>query len=178
MPTYGTYQRAKPRVRVRRGYTGNEPMQLSRSAAIATSVVIFSGQVISLNSSSQWILGCPAGKVPYIAFADSVDTDVVSSGKLLGLSCAGKYEIETAYYTTGGNFALDELPLIADTAGNVGNVALASGMNATADIIGMTSSGGLNNFGVISGVANSGTNSESSATSAVIFTTSWLPKRT
>ena len=55
MPRFeGTVNRDKPRVNVMRGYTGNEPQSLSRSAPPA--VDIESGQAIKLDGSEEWIL--------------------------------------------------------------------------------------------------------------------------
>jgi hypothetical protein len=93
-PANGTYARTAPRVNVLRGYFGNEPMARSYSAPVTSGVTILSGQLISLTAGA-WVLGCLAGCEPFIAFADSTDTDVQSSGLLLGLSCAGQYKIET-----------------------------------------------------------------------------------
>ena len=181
--TYGYYTRAQPRVRVRRGYPGNEPTSITQSAPVTASTIIYSGQVISLTSGA-WVLGCAAGKTPYIAYHDSVDTDVVSSGLLLGLSCSGKFEIETAYFTAAaGAYNADDLPLKADTGATVavppsgaGNITLASGWNDTADVIGATIAGGLQTITT--------TNSEAAPTGSppalqtVLFATTWLPKRT
>jgi hypothetical protein len=69
-------------------------MARSYSAPVTSGVTILSGQLISLTAGA-WVLGCLAGCEPFIAFADSTDTDVQSSGLLLGLSCAGQYKIET-----------------------------------------------------------------------------------
>lgn len=181
--TYGYYVRNQPRVRVRRGYPGNEPTTITQSAPITTGVTIYSGQVISL-SSGAWILGCPAGKTPYIAYHDSVDPDVVSSGSLLGLSCSGVFEIETAYFTAAaGAYNSDDLPLVADTGATVavppsgaGNITLAtSAWTGTQDILGVTIAGGLQNVTT--------TNSEAAPTGnppalqTVLFVTKWLPNR-
>jgi hypothetical protein len=165
-------------MRVRRGYAGNEPRSLTFTAPVASGVTIYSGQVISLDNTGSWILGAPAGKTPYIAYHDSTDTDVKSAGgRLLGFSCSGKFTIETAYFTSGaGAFNANDLALKADTAGNVGNVTLASSVKDTADIIGFTSNGGLQNVAT--------TNSESqpaggppATVGTLVFDTNWLPAR-
>lgn len=181
--TYGVTQRAQPRLKVRRGYGGNEPVNKSFSAPVTANVNIFSGQIISLTSGA-WVLGCAAGKVPYIAFHDSTDPDVLSAGLLLGLSCSGNYTFETAYYTlAAGAYNVNDLPLKADTGSTVasppsgaGNLTLASGMNDTADLIGITSNGGEQNITT--------TNSEAAGAGSppvlktIVFETQWLPKRT
>jgi hypothetical protein len=148
--TYGTYQRIAPRVNVLRGYMGNEPYGRSYSAPVASGVTILSGQLISLSSGS-WVLGVTAGSEPFIAFADSTDTDVISSGLLLGLSCAGQYEIETAWFDnsvtynessllvacTGGSSTANITPGVA-ALGAIG-CAVAS---SNADTIGFAAAGG------------------------------------
>ena len=103
MPRYeGTVKRARPRVNVMRGYTGNEPQSLSRSAPVASGVTIKSGQAIALNGAEEWDLATHTDPVVYIAYHDSDDTDVKSCGKLLGFSSLGSYELETAYTTAAG----------------------------------------------------------------------------
>jgi hypothetical protein len=177
--TYGQYYRTQPRVRVLRGYGGNETTTLKFSAPPNASATIYSGQVISLDTNNTWVLGCPNGKTPYIAFQDGADTDVVSSGLLLGLSCAGPYEIQTAYYVrTDGNFAVNDAPLIAST-GTPGSLTLAvtpgggsTPEQALADIIGMTSSGGEIQVGSVlngAGAYVPGTNSETAPSAAGTF---------
>src|SRR4051812_25714523 len=103
--TYGETRRAKQRINVLRGYGGNEPVSLTRLAKPKTGEGILSGMLISLDVNGEWIKGVPAGKVPFFAWHDQTDTDVTSSGKLLGLSGAGKYELQTAYIKSGDTFA-------------------------------------------------------------------------
>jgi len=95
-------KRSKPRLVVRRGYPGNETSALSRS--LPTDVAIKSGQIVT-ESSGKWILAVgniPAGK-GYIAYHDSSDPDVVSSGQLLAFDLNGEFEFESGYYSDGGN---------------------------------------------------------------------------
>ena len=109
MPRYeGTVKRLRPRVNVMRGYTGNEPQSLSRSAPVASNTgsaagakQIYSGQAITL-SGGKWVLADHTAEVAYIAYHDSDDTDVLSSGLLLGFSCLGEYELESAWFTNDG----------------------------------------------------------------------------
>src|SRR4051812_27876335 len=121
--TYGEYRRTKPRVRVTRGYYGNEPLALTLSASPANTTpgTIFSGMLISQDTNGNWVPGCAAGKTPYIAFHDDTDPDVLSSKLLLGLSCAGQFEISTGYYVrTDGSFNKDGITLKASgTAGSL-----------------------------------------------------------
>ena len=110
MPTFGTIQRAYPKATVLRGFDPNEPRTRQISYPVsATSInntngVVYSGQVISLYwnvalNQYEWVLGVyTAGATPHIALQDSVDADVVESGKLTGLSCSGQFEIQIGYY--------------------------------------------------------------------------------
>lgn len=182
MSNYGTYLRVVPRMRVVRGYPGNEPTNISRSAPITANVVIYSGQIISL-SSGAWVLGCTSGSgvEPFVAFHDSTDPDVIQSGVLLGFSCSGNYTFETGWFTAAaGSYNADNLPLAADNASSslVQPVSGAGCLKLTSisgglDIIGFTANGGLQNVTT--------TNSEATpyGTPAVVnlltFTAKWLP---
>lgn len=171
------YKRTKRRVYVLRGFDGCEPSTFTRQAAVKDGVTVGSGQVISLDSNGEWILGAPAGKTPYIALSDSVDTDVNSSGLLPALSCAGKFEIETAYYTVDSTLVGEDIPVIAATAeANAGDITDGA-TDGTADIIGFTSRGGLHDLNAPAENGNSGPKVEVNATdgNVVTFITNWQP---
>ena len=126
MPRSDYNRRAKPRVEVLRGWDPNEPTTFMQTAR--ASETILSGQLIHLawdagDSVYEWVLGGTAGKVPYIAIQDDQDEDVLECGKMTGLSCAGQFEIETAYFDDE-SFAVDT-PLGWD-AGTSGNVCIAT----------------------------------------------------
>ncbi len=128
MPTYGTIKRSYPRVVVLRGYDPNEPRTLTQAFPVKDGVVIKSGQTISLawsatNSRYEWVLGATAPATPYIALEDSTDEDVIEAGKLPALSCAGQFEIQTAYYKSGDTYNVDT-PLTYD--GTTGNLKAAT----------------------------------------------------
>lgn len=165
------YKRTKRRVYVLRGFDGCEPSTYTHQAAVKEDVPIGSGQVISLDGNGEWILGAPAGKTPYIALSDSVDTDVNSSGLLPALSCAGKFEIETAYYTEDAALDSEDIPVIAATGGDAGDITDGA-LDGSADIIGFTSRGGLTDLN-----SGSGPKIEVNATDGniVTFTTNWQP---
>lgn len=121
MPRSDYLRRTKPRVEVLRGWDPNEPTTFTQT--VRASEAILSGQLISLNWNStdsvyEWELGGGAGRIPYIAVQDSTDEDVLECGKLTGLSCAGKFEIETAYFTTG-TYGVDKFLTWDGTTGNV-----------------------------------------------------------
>lgn len=97
--------RLRPRINVPRGYTGNEPQSLTRSAPLDASgldgsVPVYSGQPIVFNGSSRIfekaVSGTPGAKV-YFALQDGLDTDVQSCGKITGFSALGDFEIETPW---------------------------------------------------------------------------------
>lgn len=136
--TYGEYRRSKQRINVLRGYGGNEPTSLTYSAKPKAGEDIKSGMLISIDSNDEWIKGCPAGKVPYFAYHDQSDTDVESSGLLLGLSCAGDFEIETAYFNNTQTYVQDS-PIKAD--GTTGSVTLGT-FAGSDDLVGYASRGG------------------------------------
>src|SRR4051812_15033914 len=112
--TFGEFRRTKPRINVKRGFVGNEPQSLTLSAPPRDGDgTIKSGMLISLDTNGKWIpsilVGSSAGtsvggvafgpdaanSLSYFAFSDDTDTDVKSSGLLLGLSCAGEFELQT-----------------------------------------------------------------------------------
>jgi len=180
MPTYGIYQRTSPRVQVLSGYWANEPYARRTSAPVTANVTILSGQLISL-SAGAWVLGCAAGLEPHIALQDSVDTDVASSGQLIGLSCAGQFEIQTGYYDSTQVY-VNSSPLKAATGGGstyqgtgvVGQITL--GTFATAeDTIGFASGGGVQNIVAINSEAAPNANG---ALNVLQFRTQWLPRAT
>lgn len=198
--TYGEKgRRTKPRVKVLRGYGGNEPTSLTFSAPVnASHTDIKSGMVISI-SSGQWVKGCAQNAVPYIAYHDASDTDVDSSGLLLGLSCAGDFEIETGYFDGTDTYVRDDA-VIAGTAGLLGSLdkaaimvggAAAGGQGTIADIVGFVTKGkaqvqaGTKSLVAFGGTANyfdpaQNINSEATigAISTLTFITRWTPMRT
>lgn len=189
--TYGTYQRTAPRANVLRGYWGNEPFSRTYSAPVTAGVTILSGQLISLSSGS-WVLGVAQGLEPYIAFADSTDTDVTSSGLLLGLSCAGQFEIETPWFDNTVTY-VESSPLKAATGGSsTANVApgtaalgaITLGVFSTAeDTIGFASAGGRQDATSINSQSGALENSAGGTTNPNViyllrFKTQWMPRAT
>lgn len=139
MPRYeGTVKRTRPRVNVMRGYTGNEPQSLSRSAPVASGVTIKSGQAIALDGNEEWILASTEAVV-YIAYHDSDDTDVKSCGKLLGFSTLGQYELETAYTETAGLAAANGSDLEVVVGTTPGSLSINGTADAGGPVLGRTS---------------------------------------
>lgn len=136
MPRSGLYStRANARVTVLRGYDPNSPSTLTQSLPVASGSTILSGQVVSgvwssTYGSHAWTLGLTGG-VPYIALQDSADEDVSEAGKLTGLSCAGQFEIQTAFYTQSAEstFTLGKVLSAGATSGDL-IVATAGGTSA------------------------------------------------
>lgn len=158
--TYGTYARAHPRLIVLRGLAGNEPTNLTRSAPIDPTVTLgtlFSGMVISINSSGNWILGAPDGTPAYLAWHDDTDPDVAAVGKLLGISLLGNYEVQTAFVDTTQAF-VDGSPVIANS-GNAGSLTIGV-LNNSHDILGFATNGGIVDLSTINSEAASGTASK------------------
>jgi hypothetical protein len=173
---------------------------LQYSAPPGNGVTILSGQVLFLDANGFWQLATPAlanGRTPYMAYHDSVDPDVLSSGLLLGLSCAGQYVFETGYFVmTDGNFAANELPLAISSAvpGSLTLASLTAPGGGTAwdspnDIVGVTAMGGQEQVGpsVSAPDVNGNTyytpaiNTEAlplgGPTYLLPFTARWTPKR-
>jgi hypothetical protein len=153
--TYGEYRRTKPRINILRGFRGNEPQSLTFSAKPATGQAIKSGMLIVLNDSGQWVKCDSAshgGKVPYFAYSDDTDTDVVSSGLLLGISCLGDFELQTAYFNTGTTWA-DGSPVIKGTGSLVGSVDKGASFLAAVETVGVASRGGVEDIAKINSEA-------------------------
>jgi hypothetical protein len=174
---YGIYQRTKPRVNVLRGFTGNESSGLTKAARITDGVTILSGQIISL-TNGEWVLGGQAGKPVFIAMHDSVDTDVVSSGLLLGLSCSGNFEVQTAYFESSDTYA-DGTALTYD--GTTGQIKITTlGAATQTDVIGYCTSAKVNLDGTDSQSLpcnGDGSVPTNGAIYVVQWITRWLPKR-
>lgn len=124
MPRSGLVNtRVKPRVTVLRGFDPNAPMTLTQSLPVKSGQTILSGQLVSSSWDSTvnqhvWSLGLTANATPHIALQDGADQDVSEAGKLTGLSCAGQFEIQTAYYT-GSNIAVGALVVPSSTTGSI-----------------------------------------------------------
>lgn len=120
--TYGGYLRTKPRINIKRGFAGNEPQSITLSATPKLNEGILSGMLIELDTNGQWVksvTGGTANTVAYFAFSDQSDTDVISSGKLLGLSCLGEFELQTGYFDATQTYAVGDPVVKSATAGSV-----------------------------------------------------------
>jgi hypothetical protein len=125
MPRSGLVNtRVKPRVTVLRGFDPNAPMTLTQSLPVKSGQTILSGQLVSSSWDSSvnqhvWSLGLTANATPHIALQDGADQDVSEAGKLTGLSCAGQFEIQTAYYTGSATGAVGALIVASSVTGSI-----------------------------------------------------------
>jgi hypothetical protein len=200
MPRFGTIKRLYPKVEVLRGFNPNEPHQFSRAIPVAIdttgsqqsnanygkNILIYSGQVISQSWNSvlgayEWVLGWTAG-IPYIALQDSFQEDVLEAGNLVGLSCAGQFEIETAFWSdgsgglqTGGGaaFVVDAILSPDGTSGYIQVGTIGSGD----PIIGYVTRNHGPRFLGPTGSGNNGTNSSAVVANeyVVSFQTAYAP---
>jgi hypothetical protein len=186
MPLHGTIKRAKPRVTVHRGYNPNEPQTLTQSHPVKAATTVLSGQVIYLvwNSTTakyEWNLGCADAHTPYIALQDwdksgtaglgafGYDPDVIEAGKLTGLSCAGKFEISTAYFydtTYAMDAALTYTPYDGSGNGNAGDLRPAASGEPVVGFISRTN--GENSPSDLTGINSNVTSKE-----VITFTTNF-----
>ena len=143
--TYGYYTRTKPRINILRGFAGNEPQSITHSAKPKADEAIKSGMLIVLDTNGEWVKCDSAshgGLVPYFAFQDQSDTDVQSSGLLLGISCAGEFELQTAYFDSTDVWAHGS-PVIKGTGALVGSVDKGASFLAAVETVGFASRGGM-----------------------------------
>lgn len=170
---YGHVYRTKPRINVLRGWPGNESTSLTWNATPKAAEGILSGMVICLDTNGQWIKATYAlanNKLVYWATADQSDTDVISSGKLLGLSVAGNYEIQTAYFDPLQTYA-ENTPLKVDTT--AGQLTVAAITTADDEIVGICTRGGKSNIATTDSQAQP----VAGITYVLNFVTKWLPGR-
>ena len=121
---YGIFKHAKPPIEVLRGFDIYEPTHLSNTLAIKSgeepkSGMIVSKEWVSANSRYEWTVGCVAGRTPYFAYESDTAFDIVSSGKLMGLSCGDDYRIQTGYYKDGDTYNADVRLTFDGTTGDV-----------------------------------------------------------
>ena len=170
--TYGEYKRAVARIEVLRGYEGNETSAHTLALPPKDGEGIKSGMLISADGNGEWVKGCPAGKVPHFAWHDQDDTDVDSSGKLLGLSCAGDYVIQTGWFDETGGAITNADFLKAGLTTYLGYV-VGCAITDDADKIGKVHQDGIVDlFGVKSGVTVT-----SGSINVLTLITNWQPNQ-
>jgi hypothetical protein len=131
--TIGNFSRQTPRIRVTVGWEGDAKSSFCESLPVASGQTIVSGQLITKTSNSgvwQFQLATPtriaAGDLPFFAYFDSTDPATLAANALLGISCSGKFELETAFYDAG-TYNPGTL-LAASTAVNGNVMARTSGL--------------------------------------------------
>ena len=171
--SYGEYKRTVARLNVVRGYHGNETTALSAVLPPKDDEGIKSGMIISQDGNGEWVKGCPAGKEPYMAWHDQADPDVASSGKLLGLSCAGDYVFETGWFQeVGGSITSDHFLKASTTAQYLGYVENCD-ITDDADKVGKVHVDGVIDYaGKISGVTKT-----NGAVNMLKFVALWQPNQ-
>jgi len=130
-PKDGPLLREYLKMEVPKGYNPTEPTGIQHRAPVASTVAapgIHSGQAITLNATGEWVLAdattAAVTSMVYFPISDSYDADVRDAGTLPGLSCLGKYELMTAFFDTGTNYAVGTELTVSAT--NPGNVAVAT----------------------------------------------------
>jgi hypothetical protein len=126
-------QRLKPKLEVLRGWKPQSNDELRVAYPVAPGVTILSGQLVApkWNSSEnrfEWVLPSDStAHAPqyYFADADGDQFDVIEANKLPALSCAGQYELETAYWTGAANGFTLGAKIAPDLLGTPGNVKVA-----------------------------------------------------
>lgn len=111
----------------------------------AASLGICQGSVVSLNSSGQYVIGCPAGSginhpVPFISMKNIFDPDVQTGyngktqadttysavgGVITAIPCTSGYEMETTEFVATYTFAYND-GVTAATSTNVGKLTVAT----------------------------------------------------
>lgn len=153
--TYGEYRRTKPRLNILRGFAGNEPQSITHSAKPKANEAILSGMLICLDGNGEWVKCDSAsmgGDVPYFAYHDQSDTDVQSSGLLMGISCLGEFELQTAYFDSTDTWAHGD-PVIKGTGALVGSVDKGASFLAAVETVGVVSRGGMEDIVAINSEA-------------------------
>jgi hypothetical protein len=136
--------------------------------------VAFSGSLVSLNSSGNYVYGVAAGAMPMWLFQNSDDPDVQNdggvsmggsgvagawhavapTGKMLALPAAGAYELATTEFSGVKGDYTPNIPLIPASNSDAGNNAARGQVDAgttviaaadTADVVGIVSRVGSTN---------------------------------
>lgn len=131
----GYVKRTTRRVNILRGFDGADPTSFTEVAPVNADVAdpIVSGNVVSLNDDGEWVLGAAAGKIPFLALSDQVDTDVSAAGLVPAVSLAGKFEIEVTLFADD-TYNINDV-LVAGTSGDLGLLDKGA-LDGTADILG------------------------------------------
>lgn len=123
------FYRARMPLQILTGYYPTEPVKLSCLAKPKDDEGICQGMAIVKDVNGEWVKAVDAdatvlNKSVYIARQDQDDHAVQNCGKLVGLDCSDKYEVQTGYVEdlSSGSFAVDQ----ELTVGNGGLFVLAT----------------------------------------------------
>ncbi|MEK7782014.1 MAG: hypothetical protein AAB370_10995 [Verrucomicrobiota bacterium] len=129
--------------------------------------------LIVLDTNGEWVKCDSAshgGLIPHFAFQDQSDTDVQSSGLLMGLSCLGEFEIQTAYFDSTDVWAFGN-PVGKGTGALVGSVDKVASFLSAVEVVAVVSQGGMEDIVAI--------NSEATPVSGHVYVlnlvTKWKP---
>ncbi len=169
---YGTTVRTKRRINVLRGYAGNESSALTRYAKPKDDEGILSGMLISLDDNGEWVKGAAEGKEAFFAGQDQADPNSRGAGKLLGFSCSGEYELETAHYDATTTYANGN-GLKAMAGGDAGKVTKLTSWAEDVDVVGTVSRGVVDVTSYESGCAKD----NDGFIKVLTLNTRWIPTR-
>lgn len=200
MPTFGHLKRDYPIMEILRGWNPNEPFTRTAAYPVASGVTIYSGMLIypkwdNTNNRVEWNIAdkdvTGIHNLPiYLAQDDSAKEDVIEAGNLVGLSCAGQFEVQTCWYTASVNYNEGTYLTVGDD-GKVKPVTLADQDGADAGtatavpsnvvIVGQVTrapgdSGDASPYDVTL-TSNVGINSSAVATNVITFNTMQFPAR-
>ena len=115
--------------------------QYSETVPMHTGVSAVAGELLSVNTSGEFIAGAPAGKMPYWAMSASDDPDVdntnnyFASGDVLAIVGVAPYQIATTEYVTTSSYTPGAL-LMAATGGDAGKIDVRTSGNDVVGVIG------------------------------------------
>lgn len=181
MPTFGHIKRDYPILEVIRGWNPNEPFTRTAAYPVTDGVTILSGQLITpvwnaTNSRLEWTIadkdtsGINTAAL-YLAQDDHLKEDIIEAGNLVGLSCAGQFEVESAFFTA--NSVYNEGTFL--TVGDDGKVDALSSVDGTKVIVGQVTRAPGNGTAGATLKSLVGTNSNVVNTNVITFNTMYIP---
>lgn len=186
MPTFGHLKRSYPILEILKGWNPNEPFTRTAAFPVKDGEVILSGMLltpvwVNANNRMEWSIadkdtaGIGTAAI-YLAQDDYFKEDIIEAGNLVGLSCSGQFEVESAFYKTGVIY--NEGVFL--TVGDDGKVAPITGTKGTEVIVGQVTRAPGNSAATGAGTVNTigsviGRNSGVVNTNVITFNTMYLP---
>lgn len=181
MPTFGYIKRTYPILEVLRGWNPNEPFTRTAAYPVKDANAILSGMLItpvwvSANNRMEWTIADKdtAGihqAALYLAQDDYSKEDVIEAGNLVGLSCSGQFEVESAFFTAGSTY--NEGTFL--TVGDDGKVDAITAQDGTKVIVGQVTRAPGNGSAASTLKSLVGTNSGVVNTDVLTFVTQYTP---